>query len=83
MAILKSIYQKEKNYIFKSFDNDKNDNPAKVIFKRFPFVEEIFPLATQKSVLESSFIKDYDNSQEAKESLVEHIIDTMISNIVD
>jgi hypothetical protein len=81
MAVLKSIYQKEKTYIFKSFDNDKNENPAKIVFKRFPFPDEVFPLAAQKNVLESSVVKAFDNSNNAKEALVEHIINTMIENI--
>ena len=81
MAKLLSIYQKDKTYIFKSFDNDKSENPAKVIFKRFPFSEELFPIANQKSILESSFVKNFDNSQKSKEKLVEHIINIMIENI--
>jgi hypothetical protein len=81
MAVLKSIYQKDINYVFKSFDNNKNGNPARVIFKRFPFADEIFPVAKQKNVLESSIVKDFDNTQKAKEALVEHIINIMIDNI--
>jgi len=81
MSILKSIYQKEKTYIFKSFDNDKSENPAKVIFKRFPFADELFPIANQKNILESSLVKNFDNSQKSKEKLVEHIINIMIENI--
>jgi len=81
MAKLLSIYQKDKAYIFNSFDNDKSENPAKVIFKRFPFADELFPVASQKSVLESAIVKNFDNSQRAKELLVEHIINAMVENI--
>ena len=81
MAVLRSIRQKEKEYIFKAFDNDKNDAPAKVIFRRFPFSDEIFPVASQKNVLESSIVKEFDNSHKAKEKLVEHIINVMVANI--
>ncbi|MCL2440479.1 MAG: hypothetical protein FWD14_01935 [Treponema sp.] len=81
MAILRSIYQKDKEYIFKSFDNNKNENPAKVIFKRFPFSDESFPVANQKSILESPIAKGFDNSQKSREQLVEHIIGVMIDNI--
>jgi hypothetical protein len=81
MVVLKSIRQKEKEYIFKSFGNDKSESPAKVIFKRFPFLDEAFPFANQKNVLDSSIVKNFDNSLKAKEKLVEHIINTLIDNI--
>jgi len=42
MAIFKSLNPKEKTYIFSSFDNDKEKDPAKAVFKRFPFPNEIF-----------------------------------------
>ena len=81
MAKLLSIYQKNKTYVFKSFDNDKCENPAKVIFKRFPFNDELFPIASQKNILETSLVKNFDNTQKSKEILVEHIINVMIENI--
>jgi hypothetical protein len=81
MATLKSLRVKEKNYIFKVFGNEKSDNPAKAVFLRFPLQDELFPMASQESVLESSFMKDFDNSPEAKEQLVKYIIDIMIKNI--
>jgi hypothetical protein len=81
MSILKSLKVKEKKYIFKVFDNEKQKNPAKAIFGRFPLSDELFPLASQKNVMESTFLKDFDNTQESKEKLVKTIIDTMIENI--
>ncbi|MDR1926612.1 MAG: hypothetical protein LBQ13_02895 [Endomicrobium sp.] len=81
MAEFKSLRQKEKIYIFKVFDNEKSDNPAKVVFHRFPLSDELFPLASQKNVLESTFVKEFDNTPEAKEKLVRHIIDVMIDNM--
>jgi len=81
MAVLKSVRQKEKEFIFKSFGNDKSENPAKIVFSRFPLPDESFPIASQKNVLESSVVKSFDNTQRAKEKLVEHIINTMIDNI--
>jgi hypothetical protein len=79
--MLKSLRVKEKSYIFKVFDNEKSDNPAKAIFRRFPLQDELFPVASQKNVLESSLVKDFDNTQEAKEKLVKSIIDVMVENI--
>jgi hypothetical protein len=81
MAVFKSLKQKEKTYIFKVFDNEKSDNPAKAVFHRFPLSDELFPMASQKNVLESSLLKDFDNTQQAKEKLVKNIIDIMIDNI--
>ena len=83
MAVLKSIKQKEKIYIFKAFDNDKSESPAIFIFSRFPFADELFPLAKQKNILDSDFVKSFDNTQKSKEKLVEHIINTMIDNITN
>ncbi|MDR1627301.1 MAG: hypothetical protein LBR79_00830 [Oscillospiraceae bacterium] len=81
MAQFKSLRQKEKTYIFKVFGNEKSDNPAKAVFLRFPFKDELFPMASQKNVFESSLVKDFDNTPEAKEELVKNIIDVMIENI--
>jgi hypothetical protein len=81
MAVFKPLRQKEKIYIFKVFNNEKSDNPAKAVFKRFPMQDELFPMASQKNVLESSLLKNFDNTPEAKEELVKNIIDTMIENI--
>jgi len=81
MAKLLSIYQKDKTYIFNSFDNDKFENPAKVVFKRFPFPDEVFPLASQKNIMNSSVIKNFENTSNAKEQLIDYIINTLIENI--
>jgi hypothetical protein len=81
MAVFKSLREKEKQYIFKVFGNEKSENPAKAVFLRFPFTDELFPMASQKSIMESSIIKNFDNTQNAKEQLVKYIIDTMIENM--
>ena len=81
MAVLKSIKQKNKEYIFNSFENNKSDNPAIVVFCRFPFSDEVFPIANKKTILDSDIIKNFDNSQKAKEKLVEVVINTLVENI--
>jgi hypothetical protein len=81
MAVFKSLRQKDKVYIFKVFGNEKSDNPAKAVFLRFPLSDETFPYASQKSILESKLLTDFDNTPESKEQLVKHIIDVMIENI--
>jgi hypothetical protein len=77
--VLKPLKQKETTYIFRVFGNEKAKHPAKAVFSRFPLSDELFPTASQKNVMES--IKDFDNIEETKESLVKTIIDTMIENI--
>ena len=42
MAKLKPITLKKKVFPFTSFDNDKENNPAKIIFNRFPQSTESF-----------------------------------------
>jgi hypothetical protein len=76
MAVFKPLKIKEKKYVFKVFGNEKQKNPAKAIFKRFPMQDELFPVASQKSVMES--IKDFAN----KEELVKTVIDIMMENIM-
>jgi hypothetical protein len=63
------------------YDNEKNENPAKAIFYRFPFPDETFPVASQKNVFDS--IVDFDNSPEAKEKLVKTVIDSMVENMMN
>jgi hypothetical protein len=79
MAQFQTLRQKEKSYIFKVYDNEKSENPAKAIFFRFPFSDELFPLGSQKSILESDILKDFENSD--KEEIVKKIVDQMIENI--
>jgi hypothetical protein len=81
MAVFKSLRQKEKTYIFKVFGNEKSVNPAKAVFLRFPLQDELFPLAAQKNIMELPVIKKFDNSQEAREELVKHIINVIIENM--
>jgi hypothetical protein len=81
MAVFKTLRQKEKIYVFKVFGNETSANPAKAVFARFPLSDELFPTASQKNVLESSPVKDFDNTPEAKEKLVKSIVGVMIENI--
>jgi hypothetical protein len=83
MAQFKPLRQKEKSYIFKAFGNEKSKNPAKAVFSRFPLSDELFPIASQKSIMESPVIKDFDNTADAKEQLVKHVIDVMVENMTN
>jgi hypothetical protein len=81
MSVLKSLRVKDKEYAFTSFDNDKSSNPARAVFSRFPFNEETFPRANQKNVLNSALLKNFENTEEQRQELVEAIIDNLVSNI--
>jgi hypothetical protein len=81
MAKLLPLRRKEKEYAFKVFGNEKSEQPAKAVFKRFPLGDEAFPCAPTKSVYESAFLKDFDNTPEAKECLVREIVDVLIQNM--
>ena len=79
--ILKSLKQKSRDFIFKSFENMETDNPARIIFSRFPLPDESFPMGNQKNVLGSLVLRNLDNSPQSREALVDHIIENMIENI--
>ena len=79
--VLKSLKQKSKDFIFKSFDNMESDNPARIVFTRFPMPDESFPAGNQKSVLDSGVFRTLDDNPESKEALIDHIIGNMIENI--
>ncbi|MDR0720516.1 MAG: hypothetical protein LBF78_12835 [Treponema sp.] len=81
MAIFKPLRQKDRSYVFTVFDNEKSGSPARAVFSRFPLPDELFPAGPQKNILESSLVKDFDNTPEAKEKLVKNILDTMVENI--
>ena len=79
--VLKSLKQKSRSFIFKSFDNMESDNPARIVFTRFPMPDESFPAGNQKSVLDSGVFRTLDDNPESREALIDHIIGNMIENI--
>jgi len=48
MARLKSLKPKSKIFIFTSYGNDKQENPVKVVFNRFPLRNELFLVMEKK-----------------------------------
>jgi len=79
--ILKSLKQKGRDFIFRSFENMETDNPARIVFSRFPLPDESFPIGNQKQVLGSSELRNLDDSPRSREVLVGQIIENMIDNI--
>jgi len=80
--ILKSLKQKSRDFTFGSFGNTESENPARIIFSRFPLPDENFPVANQKKVMDSSVLKNLDESIQSREALVDHIIENMVENMM-
>jgi hypothetical protein len=81
MAILKSLKQKSKEFVFKSFGNDKEKESAVIVFNRFPMLDETFPLGEAKNVIDSKLLQNFENTEKAKTALIEMIIDNLMNNI--
>ncbi|MCL2381334.1 MAG: hypothetical protein FWC64_07035 [Treponema sp.] len=82
MAVLKSVFKKEKEYIFTAFGNDKAEQPAKVIFKRFPLDGETFQSGRTIDIRDSKVMKNFDNSIQAQEELIETIVNDLVDNMM-
>jgi len=81
MAVLRSLKQKNRAFTFEAFGNVGAETPAKIVFSRFPLPDETYPLASQKAVLDSAFVRELDGSATSKERLVDHVINTMVDNM--
>jgi len=81
MAVLRSLRQKSREFVFGAFGNGESESPARISFSRFPLPDETFPRADQRAVLDSAFMREFDGSAKAKERLVDLIIGTMVENI--
>ena len=65
MAELKSLKTKNKTFVFESFGNQEADNPAKIIFSRFPFLHELY-FKTGDVAL------DFDDKEKMTKSIMEN-----------
>ena len=79
--VLKSLREKSRAFVFKSFGNMDTEEPAKIFFSRFPLPDESFPMANQKQVLDSSAFRNLDDGPRSREALVDHIINNMVENL--
>jgi hypothetical protein len=81
MAKLKSLKPKSKTLIFTSYGNDKEKNPAKIIFNRFPFGNETFANINKKEIFEGV---DFEKLSEAdtQKVVMDKIIDNYVNNIM-
>jgi len=80
MAKLKSLKSKNKVFIFSSFENDKEEIPAKIIFKRFPLPGESFTNIDRKDLFEGI---DFENisKRETKAKVADKILESFMHNL--
>jgi len=76
MARLKSLKPKSKTFIFTSYENDKQQNPVKVVFNRFPLRNELFLVMEKKEIF-----KDIDISKITEKETQSKLIDSLMKNI--
>jgi hypothetical protein len=80
MAKLKSLKIKSKEYVFTSFENDRDDVPGKIVFSRFPMPGESFSPVTNKNLFEGVDAASIGN-RETQNIIAEKIIDSFMSNL--
>ena len=85
MARLKSLNPKSKTYIIKAGDNEKNEQPAKVIFKRFPKLSESF-VEVNSSIFENinlSNLTDAKERENFQNTIIKQLRTSMSSGTFD
>ena len=80
MARLKSLRLKSKEYAFKAYGNDKEERPAKIIFNRFPFADEIFTAVDRKELLNGVDVGGM-SKRELQAEIADKILGNFISNM--
>jgi len=76
MARLRSTKAKSKEFIFTSYDNDKDKLPAKVIFKSFPRSKEFLTYVNDNEILEGVEVEKAD-----KKAIESKLMDNIIKSI--
>ena len=86
MAKIKSLKIKNKTHVFTSYENDKDKNPAKVIFRRFPYANETFTPIDKKSIFQGidiNKITEEETRLKIAENLIGNFTESMIKGNVD
>jgi hypothetical protein len=86
MARLKSLRLKDKVFIFASYGNAEEKNPAKIIFNRFPFGNETFARIDKKGIfdgIELERIADEKKKKKAINNMVNNYIDNIVAGNID
>ena len=80
MAKIKSLRMKSKEYVFSAFENNKDENPAKIIFTRFPVLNETFTSIDKKDIFESIDV-DAISKRELQSKIADNIVESFLHNI--
>jgi hypothetical protein len=80
MAKFKTLKIKDKKFVFTSYDNDKADKPASVLFERFPQEDELFMLGDRKNLFENIDAGKI-NTEEGKKAFLDAFINQYLDNI--
>ena len=86
MAKLKSLRLKDKTFVFTCYGNDKDANPAKIIFNRFPSGNETFARIDRKDIFEGvdlAKISDKNVQRKAADNMVSNYIDNIMAGKID
>jgi hypothetical protein len=78
MAKLKSLRLKSKEFVFKAFGNADEENPAKIIFTRFPIIGESFTPIDKKNIFDGVNFDDI-----SKRELQSKISDNLVKSFMD
>ena len=81
MAKIKSLRMKNKTHIFTSYENDKDKNPAKVIFHRFPLPSETFTPIDKKSIFQGIDLNKI-TEEETRLKIAENLVDNFTENLI-
>jgi len=80
MAILKSLKPKSKEFVFTSYENDKEEKPAKIIFNRFPIPGEIFTTVEKKNLFEGVDLSNI-SKRELQAKVTDKILESFMHNL--
>jgi len=80
MAKLKSLKPKNKEFVFTSYGNDKEEVPAKIIFSRFPLPMENFTTVDKKDLFKGIDV-DGISKKELQSKIADKIVESFLSNL--
>ncbi len=80
MAKLKSLKLKEKVFIFKTFGNAEDENPAKIVFSRFPILGESFVPVDKKNLFEGLDVTDI-SKREIQAKIADNVVKSFLDNV--
>jgi hypothetical protein len=80
MAKLKDIKLKDKKYVFQAYGNNQGENPARVIFARFPLPNESFFSVNKVNLLGDLNVNELQ-TKAGKDKFVDSVVKNFVGNI--